>query len=173
MLAGTMRTVVLTGDFVVGVFLVGFGCFFANSHFAYTCVLYTHGNMDVQISAGGEHGQSEIWGKNCFAVSYLWRARRTKTKGTIKNTLHCQISHDTAYEVINLARLWLFFLQDPNCTVISVRLRMMHTSTNSCCNEPHIPGITHKTNKKSHSILGGVQPRCSATALCVELLERH
>lgn len=27
--------------------------FFANSHFAYTCIFYTRANMDVQISAGG------------------------------------------------------------------------------------------------------------------------
>lgn len=81
MLSGTMRTLVLTGFFVVSLFFS-----LPNSHFAYTCRFYTHANTDVQISAG--YGQNMIGRINIslFLISKEEGGQRLKGRSRTHST---------------------------------------------------------------------------------------
>lgn len=81
--------------FCCWVCLVGLGGFCQFSFCIHMHILYT-GKYGCTNFCGGRTWTIKDLRQNCFTVSYLWKARRTKTKGIIKNTLHCQIPHDAA-----------------------------------------------------------------------------
>lgn len=139
--------------FCCWVFLVAFGVFLPS------LILHTHAYFRhvqiwmYQFLQGREHGQSRIGGRtiSLFLIYEEQGGQRLKRW----SRTHCIVRYHKTQHKKLLIFYFFGFSFCKNCIVISVSL-MTHTSINSSCNEPHIPGITHKTTKKSHSILVGV-----------------